>query len=133
MHLLRPGGLDVAEVERIAGVQVLRPGAAGATIEAPGMLASHYAPVAGVRLGADAVHPGEALIRFGGRALPGEESAAIVLDLSPSSDLREAAANLFGYMKKADASGAGSIAFSAIPETGLGEAINDRLHRAAVR
>lgn len=131
VHLLRPGGLNVSDVEKLTGRTVIRPTSAGATIEAPGMLASHYAPAAGVRLNASEVAPGEALIRFGGKALPGEENAAIVLDLSPAGDLREAAANLFGYMQKADATGARSIAFSPIPATGLGEAINDRLERAA--
>ena len=57
--------------------------------------------------------------------------ASIVLDLSPTGDLREAAANLFDYMKQADASGATAIAVVPIPHTGLGEAINDRLHRAS--
>ena len=131
IRLLRPGGLDAAEVERLTGRPVLRNDTAGATIEAPGMLASHYAPDAPVRLNASDVRPGEVLIRFGGRMLPGEADAALVLDLSPGGDLAEAAANLFGYMKQADAAGAGSIAFSPIPADGLGEAINDRLQRAA--
>ncbi|QRM54531.1 L-threonylcarbamoyladenylate synthase [Sinorhizobium sp. BG8] len=131
IRMLRPGGLDIADAERIAGQKVLRPETAGAAIEAPGMLASHYAPRAGVRLMAKDVRPGEALIRFGGKPLPGEEQAAIVLDLSPSGNLREAAANLFGYMQKADASGATAIAFAPVPMDGLGEAINDRLQRAA--
>jgi L-threonylcarbamoyladenylate synthase len=131
IRLLRPGGLDAAEVERVTGRPVLRNDTAGATIEAPGMLASHYAPDAPVRLNASDVRPGEVLIRFGGRALPGEADAALVLDLSPGGDLAEAAANLFGYMKQADATGAASIAFSPIPADGLGEAINDRLQRAA--
>ncbi len=131
IRLLRPGGLDAEAVERLTGLPVLRPETAGATIEAPGMLASHYAPDAPVRLDATEVRPGEALIRFGGHPLPGEAQAALVLDLSPDGDLAEAAANLFGYMKQADASGAVSIAFSTVPETGLGEAINDRLRRAA--
>lgn len=130
IRLLRPGGLDVAEVERLTGRPVIRK-ESGAAIEAPGMLASHYAPDAPVRLNARDVKPGEALIRFGGKPLPGEAEAVLVLDLSPKGDLAEAAANLFGYMKQADATGAASIAFSAIPETGLGEAINDRLQRAA--
>ncbi len=130
IRLLRPGGLDAAEVERLTGRPVVRR-QAGATVEAPGMLASHYAPDAPVRLDARDVRPGEALIRFGGKALPGEADAALVLDLSPEGDLAEAAANLFGYMKKADAAGASSIAFAPIPPTGLGEAINDRLQRAA--
>ena len=60
-----------------------------------------------------------------------EGEAAIVLNLSPGGDLSEAAANLFAFMKRADASGAASIAFTTIPDEGLGEAINDRLRRAA--
>ena len=131
IRLLRPGGLDAAEVARLTGREVLRADKAGAAIEAPGMLASHYAPDAPVRLDARDVRPGEVLIRFGGVPLPGEAEAALVLDLSPGGDLAEAAANLFGYMKQADAAGARSIAFSPIPDTGLGEAINNRLQRAA--
>lgn len=95
------------------------------------MLASHYAPGAAVRLNATDVKAGEALIRFGGAALAGEENAALVLDLSPTGNLREAAANLFAYMKQADASGATTIAFGPIPQDGLGEAIIDRIERAA--
>jgi L-threonylcarbamoyladenylate synthase len=131
IRLLRPGGLDLEAVERLTGRPVIRNEKAGAAIEAPGMLASHYAPDAPVRLEARDVRPGEVLIRFGGTALPGEKDAALVLDLSPAGDLAEAAANLFGYMKRADALGAASIAFSPIPAVGLGEAINDRLQRAA--
>ncbi|MCD7110906.1 threonylcarbamoyl-AMP synthase [Rhizobium sp. DKSPLA3] len=138
LRLLRPGGLAAADIEAVAGQRLLRPETAGAAIqavgaalEAPGMLASHYAPDAAVRLDATEVRPGEALIRFGGVALPGEEKAAIVLDLSPTGNLREAAAHLFSYMKQADATGARTIAFSAIPDDGLGEAIRDRLERAA--
>lgn len=131
LRLLRPGGLDVLDIENLTGLAVSRPESAGATIEAPGMLASHYAPGAAVRLDAGDVRPGEALIRFGNTVLPGEEHAAIVLDLSPAGSLREAAANLFDYMKKADASGAATIAFAPIPSEGLGEAILDRLQRAA--
>jgi len=130
-RLLRPGGLDAADIERVLGMALVRGEGAAAAIEAPGMLASHYAPGAHVRLDATDVEPGEALIRFGSVAVDGTERAAIVLDLSRSGDLAEAAANLFDYMKRADASGAISIAFSAIPDTGLGEAINDRLRRAA--
>ncbi|WDZ77413.1 L-threonylcarbamoyladenylate synthase [Ensifer adhaerens] len=131
IRLLRPGGLDAAEIERLLDRPVIRPETAGATIEAPGMLASHYAPGAAVRLDAANVRAGEALIRFGGGKIAGEEQAAIVLDLSPTGNLREAAANLFDYMKRADASGAATIAFGPIPADGLGEAIIDRLQRAA--
>ena len=131
IRLLRPGGLDVADIEALTGKTVLRPETAGAAIEAPGMLASHYAPGAAVRLNATDVKTGEALIRFGGEPLPGEENAIEILDLSPSANLREAAANLFAYMKQADASGAKTIAFGTIPNEGLGEAIIDRIERAA--
>lgn len=131
IRLLRPGGLDVADIEKLTCKTVLRPETAGAAIEAPGMLASHYAPGAAVRLNATDVNPGEALIRFGGKPLAGEENATQVLDLSPSASLREAAANLFAYMKRADASGATTIAFGPIPNEGLGEAIIDRIERAA--
>ncbi|WP_275789314.1 L-threonylcarbamoyladenylate synthase [Pararhizobium gei] len=131
IRLLRPGGLDVADIERVTGKTVQRPQTAGAAIEAPGMLASHYAPGAAVRLNASDVTAGEAVIRFGGKVLPGEEKAVLVLDLSRSGDLREAAANLFAYMKQADASGATTIAFGPIPSNGLGEAIIDRIERAA--
>ncbi|MEZ2129352.1 MULTISPECIES: L-threonylcarbamoyladenylate synthase [unclassified Sinorhizobium] len=131
IRLLRPGGLSAEDIERVAGQPLLRKNGASAAIEAPGMLASHYAPGASVRLGAASVEPGEALIRFGGLSVTGEEKARIVLDLSPAGDLAEAAANLFDFMKRADASGAATIAFSSIPDQGLGEAINDRLRRAA--
>ncbi len=131
MRLLRPGGLAAADIERVAGQRLKRKRAASAAIEAPGMLASHYAPGASVRLDATDVAAGEALIRFGQHPVAGEEEAAIVLNLSPGGDLSEAAANLFAFMKRADASGAASIAFTTIPDEGLGEAINDRLRRAA--
>ena len=131
MRLLRPGGLAAEDIERIAGLPLLRKSGATPAIEAPGMLASHYAPGAAVRLEATTIVPGEALIRFGRPQIDGAADAAIVLDLSPAGDLAEAAANLFDFMKRADASGASSIAFSTIPDEGLGEAINDRLRRAA--
>lgn len=133
LRLLRPGGLSVDEIEAVCEVPVERadPGASDA-VTAPGMLASHYAPDAAVRLDATDAKPGEAVLRFEGNALPGEDRAALVLDLSPAGDLREAAANLFSMLKQADASGAKSIAVTQVPMTGLGEAINDRLRRAAV-
>ena len=84
-----------------------------------------------MRLNATDVKAGEALIKFGGKPLAGEENAVVILDLSPSGNLREAAANLFAFMKRADASGAKTIAFGMIPSEGLGEAILDRIERAA--
>jgi L-threonylcarbamoyladenylate synthase len=99
---------------------------------APGMLASHSAPRATVRLNVRDVAPGEALLAFGATRLPGQEAAASVMNLSPTADLDEAAANLFGYLRALDAKTPKGIAVMAIPEEGLGEAINDRLRRAAV-
>ena len=78
------------------------------------------------------IEPGEALLAFGPAAVPGVDSAAAVLNLSARSNLDEAAANLFGYLRALDASGARAIAVMPIPHHGLGEAINDRLRRAAV-
>lgn len=130
VRLLRPGGLEVGAIEALLGVKVERSDHADA-IEAPGMLASHYAPHAGVRLNVDRVDDGEAFINFGNQAIDGAERAAAKFDLSPSGDLREAAANLFAIMKKADALDAVSIAFAPVPVDDLGEAINDRLMRAA--
>jgi L-threonylcarbamoyladenylate synthase len=97
------------------------------------MLTSHYAPRAKVRLHATRIEPGEALLAFGSPALPGTSDAATVMNLSARGDLAEAASNLFGYLRALDASGAHTIAVMKIPNKGLGEAINDRLRRAAVR
>ncbi len=99
---------------------------------APGMLASHYAPRAPVRLNATTIEPGEALLAFGTSAVAGVDKAAAVLNLSARGDLVEAAANLFRHLRELDASGAMQIAVMPIPDDGLGEAINDRLRRAAV-
>lgn len=130
--LLRPGGVAVKAIEDVAGMSVERPlRQSGQTVIAPGMLASHYAPDAALRLNASIARPGEAVIRFGGAPLKGEQDAKLVIDLSPSGDLREAAANLFDFIKRADAAGAVGIAVAPVPMHGLGEAINDRLSRAA--
>lgn len=131
IRLLRPGGLSVEAIEAATGIQVERREGPAAIIEAPGMLASHYAPGAAVRLEATHVEPGEVLIRLGGMTVEGAEQAKAVFDLSPSGDLAQAAANLFDYLKRADATGAPSIAITPIPHHGLGEAINDRIARAA--
>ncbi len=118
---LRAGALPRAEIEALLGRPVPR-AAAGATITAPGMLASHYAPHAAVRLDAREALPGEVLLGFG--------PVAGTLTLSATGDLHEAARNLFSMLHTLDA-GAERIAVAPIPETGLGEAINDRLRRAA--
>ena len=125
--LLRPGGIAAEEIERVAGRPLRR--VHGGSVQAPGMLASHYAPRAAVRLNATDVRPGEALLAFGSRAASRE--AVAVANLSPSGDLREAAANLFAMLHRLDETGAKVIAVAPIPAEGLGEAINDRLARAA--
>jgi L-threonylcarbamoyladenylate synthase len=131
IRLLRPGGLAVEDIERLTGRTVERQDGPAPAIEAPGMMASHYAPGAAVRLNASSAEPGEALIRFHGLPISGSTDATAIFDLSPEGDLAEAAANLFDYLKRADATGATCIAIAPIPDHGLGEAINDRLFRAA--
>jgi L-threonylcarbamoyladenylate synthase len=95
------------------------------------MLPSHYAPRTRLRLNADRVAPGEALLAFGRELPTGGKTAEKVLNLSARGDLIEAAANLFSHLRALDALGASSIAIVPIPAEGLGEAINDRLARAA--
>jgi len=130
-RLLRPGGVPREAIEAIIG-QSLETGADGEKGPlAPGMLASHYAPRAQVRLDATDIRPGEAALLFGAAPVPGSEQAKARLNLSENGDLKEAAANLFSYLRQLDASGAHTIAVAPVPETGLGEAINDRLRRAA--
>ncbi len=129
LRLLRPGGISAEEIEAVAGTKLLRNNQAG--IEAPGMMLSHYAPGAAMRLNAEAVEPGEALLGFGPTRAAGAEGAVAFLNLSEAGNLREAAANLFTYMQVLDRSGARIIAVEPVPHEGLGEAINDRLARAA--
>lgn len=129
VRLLRPGGVAAEALEAATGAALLRGGSAG--IEAPGMLASHYAPGAAVRVGATQVGAGEALLAFGPTRIASADLAVTSLNLSPSGDLREAATNLFSHLQALDRSGATTIAVEHVPETGLGEAINDRLRRAA--
>lgn len=132
VRLLRPGGLACEDIEAAIGAPVLRGGETpGAAPLAPGMLSSHYAPTAGVRLDVRSVRPGETLINFGNGDMPGSEAACLILDLSPSGNLREAAANLFDMLRRADAATSVGIAVAPVPRHGLGEAIADRLKRAA--
>jgi len=131
--LLRPGGLAREAIEqRLGHPLAAAPHAIDETApQAPGMLASHYAPRAALRLDIADVRPGEALLAFGGTLPPGADQAAATLNLSPGGDLIEAAANLFSHLRALDAAGAKVIAIMPMPHTGLGEAINDRLKRAA--
>ncbi|MCK8485154.1 L-threonylcarbamoyladenylate synthase [Aliiroseovarius sp. S2029] len=120
--LLRPGGLPVEAIESALGGPIAaRQTSAGIT--APGQLSSHYAPEAELRLNAETTRPGERLLGFG--------HVDADLNLSPSGDLVEAAANLFRYLHQLDAEGDSPIAVSPIPDHGIGRAINDRLRRAA--
>jgi L-threonylcarbamoyladenylate synthase len=134
--LLRPGGVPREAIERMLGLALVQPPdeADRDTTQplAPGMLASHYAPRTKVRLNAERVEAGEALLAFGSETVPGMDEASAVMNLSARGDLNEAAANLFGYLRALDARDARGIAVMPIPHHGLGEAINDRLRRAAV-
>jgi len=122
---LRAGALARSEIERRLGVTV-ELAEQGEAIAAPGMLASHYAPNALLRLDAEP-RAGEAFLAFG----PAPAFAGPMQNLSPSGDLHEAARNLFSMLHALDALGKAMIAVAPIPDTGLGEAINDRLQRAA--
>jgi len=124
--LLRPGGVPVEALEKVLG-QVLPSGGDAAKPSAPGQLASHYAPRAGVRLGVVRPDLGEVWVGFG------PDCAGAALNLSASGDLVEAAAALFHTLRAADdlAGETHGIAFAPVPEQGLGRAINDRLRRAA--
>jgi L-threonylcarbamoyladenylate synthase len=134
--LLRPGGISRDAIERAVGRrldELDREEHAEASTRpvAPGMLASHYAPKARLRLEAAEVRPGEALLAFGPALPAGADRAADTLNLSRRGDLLEAAASLFAHLRALDAGGTAVIAVMPIPREGLGEAINDRLARAA--
>ncbi|MBB3237400.1 L-threonylcarbamoyladenylate synthase [Phyllobacterium endophyticum] len=129
-RLLRPGGLDVTAIQSVIGTSLVNV-AAGQGFKSPGMMASHYAPSAKVRLDARQVFPGEALILFGPHSVAGAANAVAAFNLSEKGNLKEAASRLFDTMVQADASGAGTIAVTTVPCVGLGLAINDRLRRSA--
>lgn len=123
LRWLRPGAVTRAEIEAVAGPLL----AADADAKrSPGRLTLHYAPDAPVRLDADAPRPGEAYLAFGSAP-----EGPCSWSLSPGGDLREAAANLFAMLRAADLTRPVAIAVGPVPEHGLGEAINDRLRRAA--
>lgn len=123
-ELLRPGGIPAEALEACLGAP-LPTGGDATRPSAPGQLASHYAPSAPIRLEATGREPREFWIGFG------PEARGADLNLSSTGDLVEAAANLFHFLREADARATGTIAVSPIPERGLGRAINDRLRRAA--
>jgi L-threonylcarbamoyladenylate synthase len=125
--LLRPGALSREAIELVLGKPLVAAKAnhRGAS---PGQLATHYAPNTALRLGATSVAPDEALLAFGGDAPSG---ARATINLSASCNLEEAASKLFAALRELDQVGATAIAVMPIPARGLGEAINDRLQRAA--
>jgi len=134
--LLRPGGLERGAIEHAFGGR-LAEGPVGTDAAkpeaplAPGLLPSNYAPAAVLRLDAQDVQPGEALLAFGPTLPQGAERARARLNLSAAGDLVEAAANLFSHLRALDGAGVRAIAVMPVPRAGLGEAINDRLVRAA--
>jgi L-threonylcarbamoyladenylate synthase len=128
--ILRPGGITTEQIEAVIGTVHVADAAVTGAADAPaspGMLESHYAPAARMRLDAVSVEPTENLLSFGPDALSGARDEE---NLSPAGDLREAAANLFAMMRAVDKAD-GTIAVMPIPDEGLGRAINDRLRRAA--
>lgn len=134
--LLRTGGIPAAAIAAVLGRPLAAAPGDGAESAAdgpvaPGMLASHYAPAARLRLDAREVRPGEALLAFGPHLPAGAGNAVATLNLSPGGDLVEAAARLFAHLRALDRPDVTTIAVMPVPHDGLGEAINDRLARAA--
>jgi len=135
--LLRPGAIPRAALERFLGHEIAiattadDPAGGEGRPVAPGMLASHYAPRAALRMNAVTVAPGEALLAFGPTLPRDASNARTILNLSGRGELVEAAANLFNYLRVLDGDGPGSIAVMPVPDRELGEAINDRLRHAA--
>ena len=135
--VLRPGGVTAEQISDVLGIDVgyaeIKEDAPKSEVKSPGMLLKHYAPNAAVRINAIDVKEGEALLAFGstkfmvGKDFPEER----LRNLSEAQDLHEAAANLFAMLKELDESGAKTIAIMAIPNEGIGVAINDRIARAA--
>jgi L-threonylcarbamoyladenylate synthase len=130
-RLLRPGAIARADLEAVLGRNIPDVWCGDVKILAPGMTAAHYAPRARLRLEAKSLEQGEAGLDFGGALRRAAHDRELILDLSPSGDLVEAAANLFAHLRALDARGAAQVAVAPIPRDGLGEAINDRLQRAA--
>ncbi len=139
LRILRPGGVPREDIERIAGqtlprnpnVETESRGADEGVMLAPGMMAAHYAPRTKVRLNVRSPLPGEAVMDFAGQLTSSAVNAAAYADLSTDGNLVEAAASLFSVMRALDEAAAPCIAVAPIPGHSLGEAINDRLKRAA--
>lgn len=129
VRLLRPGAIASERIAAVIGGPVERTvGGSADAPTSPGQLASHYAPAAKVRLNAEKPLPGEALLAFGPDVPPHDGPT---INLSSAGDLHEAAAKLFASLRDLDGRNVTAIAVMPIPDAGLGEAINDRLQRAA--
>ena len=128
LAILRPGVVTAEALAQATGIEV-EAASHGAAVQAPGMLASHYAPRARLCLNVGHCPPGAPVLAFGGGR--DRSGAGAERNLSPAGDLREAAANLYSHLKALDATGADVICVEPIPSTGIGIAINDRLSRAA--
>ena len=132
IHLLRPGGVPAEQIETLTGRALQRP-ALDATARpiAPGQLASHYAPNAVVILNAETATADAAVLDFAGTMATMKDKVRAYLDLSEAGDTREAAANLYAYLRELDRAAPAAISVAPVPSQELGEAINDRLRRAA--
>ena len=126
--LLRQGALTRERIEEALGEKIILGGHGAQKPSAPGQTAAHYATHTPLRLNASDVSPGEVLLAFGTPL----GAAKIVRNLSATRDLTEAAANLFSHLRELDRMNASAIAVMPIPNSGLGEAINDRLRRATL-
>ncbi|MEI7668972.1 MAG: Sua5 family C-terminal domain-containing protein, partial [Pseudomonadota bacterium] len=128
--LLRSGFITKEQIEEVLGYKINEPDIVSGEYKSPGMLLSHYAPNLPLRLNASNVNKNEGLLAFGDEVT----NADIMLNLSDSSNLEEAATNLFAYLRRLDnMPEITSIAVMKIPDIGIGRAINDRLKRAASR
>lgn len=137
LHILRPGAISLdmlrLALDEFIDFDVEIVDTASCKIESPGMLSSHYAPNAFVRLNATEIYTGEALLGFGKEGCKNAKNAVASLNLSINANLEEAAHNLFNFLHLLDKNNVKTIAVQAIPNEGLGVAINDRLIRAAFR
>ena len=126
--ILRHGAVTGGQITKATGRRLLQKTDATARPSAPGQLASHYAPGCPVRLNVRSVKDGEALLAFGPQPLP---HTGVTENLSAAGDVKEAAINLFAALRRLDRIATTGIAVMAIPDQGIGSAINDRLRRAA--
>jgi L-threonylcarbamoyladenylate synthase len=135
--ILRPGGVARESLEAVVGRRLSAPAtggvlrAPGGVLRAPGMMLSHYAPVAPVQINMVKFGSDDAILAFGSSGFDERTACQPYINLSPTGDLREAAARLFSALRELDAFSPVVISVAPIPRSGLGEAINDRLERAA--